>query len=362
MPLSSMTLQQGTSLGRYRIVAPLGAGGMGEVYRARDEELDRDVAIKVLPDRLASDETARQRFEREAKAVAALSHPNILTIFDFGTEGTTAYAVTELLEGQNLRELLNEQGHLEPERALDIGVAVAEGLAAAHEKGIVHRDIKPENLFLTSAGQVKILDFGLARPTIGRASGGTEAETMEMATTPGTVIGTLAYMSPEQARGETAGPQSDVFSLACVLHEMLTGDRLFAKESKTETLAAVLRDEPPGISRPSGAAGSKLDAVLRRALTKDPAERTADAGQLTAELREVHDALTSSAATTPGLLSSLRRPLVALPLVAILLLAGVSRAALAAAARARAMGARRGDPGSGSPDRGAQLHRGLRPR
>ncbi len=314
-----MSLHSGSSLGRYRIVSPLGAGGMGEVYRARDEELGRDVAIKVLPDRLAREASARERFEREARAVAALSHPNILTIFDFGTERSTAFAVTELLEGRNLRELLDESGALEPEQAVEIGLAVADGLAAAHEKGIVHRDIKPENLFLTETGQVKILDFGLARPTHAAfgSSAGTEAETMAMATTPGTVIGTLAYMSPEQARGETVGTPSDVFSLACVLFELLEGRGLFGKASKTETLAAVLRDEPEAITRPSGAPGAQLEHTLRLALAKEPRERTADAGQFAAQLRQVQQELRPGAVAAPSLLASLRRPKLALPLAVI---------------------------------------------
>ncbi len=320
-----MTLQSGTSLGRYRILEPLGAGGMGEVYRAHDQDLDRDVAIKVLPDRLAQESAAQQRFVREVKAVAALSHPNILTIHDFGTEGTTAYAVTELLEGQNLRELLNEQGHLEPERALAIGVAVAEGLAAAHEKGIVHRDIKPANLFVTSRNEIKILDFGLARSHVDEsAAGDTEAQTREMvtremATTPGTVIGTLAYMSPEQSRGEEVGPQSDVFSLGCVIHEMIDGKPTFGKPTKTETLASILRDDPEPLPAPSGSAGSQLERTLRRSLAKDPAERYADAGEMARDLGAVLDELTPAPAA-PSLLSTLRKPWVALPLLVALTL------------------------------------------
>ena len=207
-----MSLSSGTRLGPYEILAPLGAGGMGEVYRARDTRLDREVAIKVLPDHLAKDPQALARFEREAKAVAALSHPNILALYDVGTDQGVSYAVTELLEGETLRARL-ERSATAWRKGVEIGTAVAEGLAAAHSKGIIHRDLKPENIFLTSDGRVKILDFGLARWKP-KPSAATDA-TASTETEAGTVMGTVGYMSPEQIRGITADAPSDIFSLGC---------------------------------------------------------------------------------------------------------------------------------------------------
>src|SRR5580704_8538185 len=236
-----MRLAGGTLLGPYRILAPLGAGGMGEVYRAHDTRLNRDVAIKVLPERLSQDPQSLARFEREAKAVAALSHPNILVLFDVGTHEGITYAVTELLEGQTLRERLD--GSAIPWRkAVEIGEAVAEGLSAAHSKGIIHRDLKPANIFLTSDGRVKILDFGLAR---WKPSVSPDEETATFAATEaGTILGTLGYMSPEQVRGGTAEAPSDIFSLGCVLYAMLAGRRAFGGSSAGDVMAAILKEEP----------------------------------------------------------------------------------------------------------------------
>ncbi|MGH9390173.1 MAG: serine/threonine-protein kinase [Vicinamibacteria bacterium] len=226
-----MTLVAGAQLGPYEILAPLGVGGMGEVYRARDSRLDREVAIKVLPERLADDPEALARFEREAKAVAALSHPNILAIHDFGSEQGVAYAVTELLEGETLRSRLS-RGALLWRKAAEVSVALADGLSAAHRKGITHRDLKPENIFLTSDGRVKILDFGLARwkPTVS-AAGKSDAVTEA-----GAVLGTVGYMSPEQVRGERTTAPGDIFALGCVLYEMLSGKRAFARPTPAETI------------------------------------------------------------------------------------------------------------------------------
>jgi eukaryotic-like serine/threonine-protein kinase len=212
-----MTLAAGTRLGPYEILSPLGAGGMGEVYKARDSRLNRDVAIKVLPERVSGDAGALSRFEREAKAVAALSHPNILSIFDFGADGSMAYAVTELLEGQTLGELL-ESGPLPPRRVSAIAREIAEGIAAAHGKGIVHRDLKPENVYVTRAGHVKLLDFGLARETTAKGEGDTSAPTERRLTEPGTVMGTVGYMSPEQVRGQALDHRTDVFSFGAILY------------------------------------------------------------------------------------------------------------------------------------------------
>jgi serine/threonine protein kinase len=218
---------EGRTLGHYRIVEKIGQGGMGVVYRAHDERLDRDVAVKVLPEEVAQDPDRVERFEREAKAVAQLDHPNILAIHDFGTKDGLTYSVTELLEGENLRDRIPIGGIGWPKTA-EIAAAVADGLAAAHSKGIIHRDLKPENIYLCADGRVKILDFGLVlvKPAVEP-----EADTATMepgGTTPGTVMGTLGYMSPEQVRGEDTDGRSDIFALGCVLYEMVSGRRAFA--------------------------------------------------------------------------------------------------------------------------------------
>src|SRR5215510_2222724 len=214
-----MPLRAGERLGPYEVLSPLGAGGMGEVYRARDTRLERTVAVKVLPSGVAGDADALARFEREAKAVAALSHPNILAIHDFGRHGDVAYAVMELLEGETLREKL-AAGALPARKTVEYAAQIAQGLAAAHEKGIVHRDLKPENLFVTKEGRVKILDFGLARLAAGPAIGidATQSPTITRSTEPGTTMGTVGYMSPEQVRGALADQRSDIFSFGCVLY------------------------------------------------------------------------------------------------------------------------------------------------
>ena len=258
---------------------------MGEVYRAKDPELDRHVAIKVLSERLARHSEAIQRFKREAKTLAALSHPHILTVFAFGSEGDVDYAVSELLEGETLGERLKREGRLSWGKALEIALPVADGLAAAHAKGIVHRDIKPTNLFITSGDVVKILDFGLAKsvsvlpvasqdesaPTLAREEGATKA---------GIIMGTLGYMSPEQAKGAIATPASDCFSFGCVLYEMLSGSAAFVRETYTETLAAILRDDPAPFEPAIPGIPSELQRIVRKALAKDTNERFGSAGEL----------------------------------------------------------------------------------
>jgi len=275
-----MSLSPGARLGPYEILAPLGAGGMGEVYRARDRRLDRDVAVKVLPERLAADPDALARFEREAKAVAALSHPNILAIHDFETHEGIRYAVTELLDGSTLREYL-EGGTVAPRKAVEYALQVAQGLAAAHEKGIIHRDVKPENIFVTRDGRVKILDFGLAkggeRP--GR-EGVSQAPTVAGQTEPGTVLGTVGYMSPEQVRGKEAGNRSDIFSFGAVFYEMLTGRRAFRGDSHIETMNAILTEEPGELSAAGRDVPAGLERIVRRCLEKDPGHRFQDARDL----------------------------------------------------------------------------------
>jgi TolB-like protein len=265
----------GRMLGHYRIVSRIGQGGMGVVYRAHDERLDRDVAIKVLPEEVAQDPHRLARFEREARAVARLEHPNILAIHDFGREGDVTYAVTELLEGETVRQRISAGGQAWRSVA-EIAAAVVDGLAAAHAKGVVHRDLKPENVFLTSDGRVKILDFGLARfmPPVNEEAA--TASFAPAATAAGILLGTLGYMSPEQARGEAVDGRSDIFSLGCLLYEMLSGRRPFARDSAAGTLAAVLHDNP----LPMVDVDAKVARLVERCLRKDAAERFQSAAEL----------------------------------------------------------------------------------
>jgi serine/threonine protein kinase/tetratricopeptide (TPR) repeat protein len=264
-----MTLVPGTRLGPYEILAPIGAGGMGEVYRARDTKLDRDVAIKVLPASVAADPDSLARFEREAKAVAALSHPNILAIHDFGTHEGISYAVTELLQGTTLREKLAD-GPVREKEALNYAVQLARGLSAAHEKGVVHRDLKPENLFVTRDGHLKILDFGLAK-RIQRVANGeeTNAPTESGHTQPGTVMGTVDYMSPEQVRGLPVDHRSDIFSFGTILYELLSGKKAFRRETPADTMSAVLNQEPPPLSSSGHRVAPIIEHVVSHCLEKD---------------------------------------------------------------------------------------------
>ncbi|MFN0085036.1 MAG: protein kinase domain-containing protein [Blastocatellia bacterium] len=299
----------GATLGHYRIEELLGAGGMGEVYRARDLRLDRDVAVKVLPARLAANPEALERFEREAKAVAALSHPNIMSIHDFGHEEGVAYAVMELLEGETLRARMRP-GPLAWREAVKIAAAAAEGLGAAHAKGIVHRDIKPENLFLTRDGHLKILDFGIARVKHELSAHAETVKSNLEETRPGTLMGTIGYMSPEQARGETADAPSDIFTLGVVLFEMLTGRRPFDRGSIAETMASILRDELPPLAAPTSSPESPaseipfdLERIARRCLEKSPANRFDSARDLAFDLRSM-----LSGTTNAGLHTTYRLP------------------------------------------------------
>ncbi|HVT43226.1 MAG TPA: protein kinase [Thermoanaerobaculia bacterium] len=273
-----MNIAPGAQLGPYNLLSLLGAGGMGEVYSARDTRLDRDVAIKVLSVSLSGDEQARRRFEREAKAVAALSHPNILAVHDFSAQEDVWYLVTELLVGETLRDRL-QLGAIPWRRALEIAVLIAEGLAAAHEKGVIHRDLKPENVFLTSDGQVKILDFGLAlRQEVLRAETATEA----YLTAPGMIVGTTFYMSPEQLRGESVDPSTDIFSFGCLLYEMIGGLRPFSGAHLPEVIAAILYGEPPDLAPELPA---DLRSLIRHCLQKDRTQRFGSARDLAIVLR-----------------------------------------------------------------------------
>jgi serine/threonine-protein kinase len=273
------TLKPGRHLGRYEIVSALGTGGMGEVYRARDPRLGRDVAIKVLPTTLASDPDAMTRFRHEARAVAALSHPNIVAIYDVGEEGATAYVVLELLEGETVRRFL-ARGMTGWRAGVEWVAAAADAIAVVHDKGIVHRDLKPENLFLTAEGALKILDFGLAHAFVFGEADLTRSAMPERAL----AAGTLGYMSPEQVRGQTLNAATDLFALGCVLYEVLTGRRPFERETAADTLAAVLQDEPKFDEArhpwPDG-----LAAITRRCLAKAPRDRFQSGRDLAIALR-----------------------------------------------------------------------------
>lgn len=290
-----MSLAAGSRLGPYQILSPLAAGGMGEVFRAHDPRLGRDVAIKVLPDRLATDNDARSRFEREAKAVAALSHPNILSIFDVGNESGIVYAVMELLEGETLRSWLLK-GPLTWRQTALWGFAVAEGLTAAHSRGITHRDLKPENIYVTTDGRLKILDFGLAR-FAEQPAGEVSSLATQNHTEPGTVLGTVSYMSPEQVRGELASFPSDIFSLGCVLYEMVTGNRAFSRPTPAETMVAILKEETPACGPEVPDA---LQTVIRRCLQKAPQQRFATAADLAQALKACSETSSSRSQSQPA--------------------------------------------------------------
>jgi len=281
-----VTLAVGYRLGRYEILGDLGAGGMGEVYRARDTSLDRDVAIKVLPEATPEDSDRLNRFEREAKAVASLAHPNILEIWDYGSDGGISYAVTELLEGGTVRDRL-AQGPLRWSDAAEVGAAIAEGLAAAHHAGIVHRDLKPSNVFLTADGRVKVLDFGLAAV---RSSVSREPEASGPGSTlteSGALVGTVGYMAPEQVRGEAADHRSDVFGLGCVMYEAVTGRRAFTGETAADTMAAILKEEPPEMASLGVVPPPEYERTVRRCLAKRPDERFQSAADVAHIFREI---------------------------------------------------------------------------
>jgi Tol biopolymer transport system component len=295
-----MSLTTGSRLGPYEITDAIGAGGMGEVYRARDTQLGRDVAIKVLPSFLSADPDRLRRFEQEARAAAALNHPNILVVFQLGTHDGVPYLVSELLEGSTLREPM-QRGVLPIRKAVDYGVQIARGLSAAHEKGIVHRDLKPENVFVTKDGRVKILDFGLARLLPQRGEVEVNAPTLSDLTDPGTVMGTVGYMSPEQVRGKPADHRADIFAFGAILYEMLTGKRAFQKSTSAETMTAILNEEPPGLSQLVPLAPPAMQRVVHRCLEKSPEQRFQSASDLAFALEALSDssAITVAAPASP---------------------------------------------------------------
>ena len=311
-------LATGARLGPYEVCASLGAGGMGEVYRAHDTRLSRDVAIKILP-AVSGGLDALARFEREARAVAALSHPNILAIHDVGAEGSTHFVVTELLEGETLRVRLGARGPLAPSEAAAYGVQIARGLAAAHDRGIVHRDLKPDNIFVTRDGRVKILDFGIAAFDQGTTPTGPQPTL----TKTGQVLGTLGYMAPEQLLGHPAISQSDLFAFGIVMHEMLTGSHPFARKTAPEVQTAVLREEPASLARAVPGLSPSLVRVIERCLEKEPAQRPESARDLAIFL----EALSDTSAPAVHRVEPARRPL---PLPLMILSGGLLLLTLAA--------------------------------
>jgi Tol biopolymer transport system component len=318
-----LTLSAGTKLGPYEILAPIGAGGMGEVYRARDERLKREVAVKVLPASFSSDSERLRRFEQEAQTAGGLNHPNITAVHDLGAHLGSPYIVTELLEGETLRARLSG-GALPVRKATDYAVQIAHGLAAAHEKGIVHRDLKPENLFVTNDGRVKILDFGLAKLTQpeGLSSPQTNLPTAAEGTEPGVVLGTLGYMSPEQVKGRPADARSDIFAFGAILYEMLSGSRAFHRDSAAETMSAILREEPPDLSATNKNVAPGLDRVVRHCLEKNPEERFHSAHDLAFDLQALSGS--SPAAAAPAAGQAMSRPRRWLLLGGALALAGMA--------------------------------------
>ena len=305
-------LPPGTKLGPYVVQSLIGAGGMGEVYRARDTALKRDVAIKVLPASLSRDPDRLRRFQLEAEAAAALNHANILSIYAFGQQNGAPYIVTELLEGETLRERLRH-GAMRLRDAIDVAIPAAKGLAAAHEKGIAHRDLKPDNLFLAKDGRIKILDFGLAKLMQNPSSSDGSTVSLQDQTDAGRVLGTVGYMSPEQVRGQPADARSDIFSLGCVLYEMLTGKRAFRKPSSVETMNAILNEDPPAASDITRTIPLSLQRVVHRCLEKPPERRFQSASDLAFALDALSDSAVSPsgrAKTVVGMLVGRRRLLV----------------------------------------------------
>jgi serine/threonine protein kinase len=273
-----MSLAPGTRLGPYEIVALIGAGGMGVVYRARDQRLGRDVAIKVIATDRGNDPALLARLEQEARTAASLNHPNIVAIFDVGTHEGAPYIVSELLDGETLRDRL-ATGSMPIRRAIESVAELADALGAAHARGVVHRDLKPENIFLTAEGRAKILDFGLAKAAPDAAAVASGAATA-LKTQPGVVLGTVGYMSPEQVAGRPLDHRTDIFSLGAVLGEMVTGQRTFKRPTAAETMAAIIQDDPPAASSLNPAVPANLDRIIQRCLEKSPAARFQSASDL----------------------------------------------------------------------------------
>jgi len=293
-----MSLSPNSKLAHYTIISKIGAGGMGEVYRARDTRLDREVAIKLLPTDVASDADRLQRFEQEARATSALNHPNILTVYDIGTHDGSPYIVAELLDGEELRDRL-DQGPIPLRKITEYAQQIVSGLSAAHHKGIVHRDLKPENLFITKDERVKILDFGLAKLRAPQQAGASsEDQTRRAITSPGVVMGTVGYMSPEQVRGQATDHRSDIFSFGLILHEMITGRRAFQRDTMAETMSAILKEEPEELTRSNPDLNPSLERIVRRCLEKKPEQRFQSTADLGFALESLSTASSSAANRT----------------------------------------------------------------
>ena len=318
-----MTLAAGSRLGPYEILGQIGAGGMGEVYRAKDPRLSREVAIKVLPASISQDADRLRRFEQEAKAAGVLNHPNITAVYDIGSHDGAPYVVQELLEGETLRSVL-AGGRLSPRKAIDHATQISHGLAAAHEKGIVHRDLKPENLFVTKDGRLKILDFGLAKLTHQEeGSQATNLPTATAGTEPGVVMGTLGYMSPEQVRGKPADARSDIFSFGAILYEMLSGNRAFRGDSAADTMSAILKEDPPDLSVTNQSINPGLERIVRHCLEKNPEQRFHSAHDIAFALDALSGTSGQAAALAPPR-RAIGRPALAALLAVSALLAGLA--------------------------------------
>ncbi len=298
IPATPMGLAPGRKLGPYQIEGALGSGGMGEVYRATDTRLERTVAIKVLPGAVAKDPEQLQRFRHEARILSSLNHPNLLSIYDVGSGDGVDYLVSELLRGHSLRELL-QHGRLPRRKTIEYAIEIAKGLAAAHEKGIVHRDLKPENIFVTDDGQVKILDFGLAKASP-LARGGESTLTMSVKTAPGVVLGTVGYMAPEQVRGSVVDARSDLFAFGTILYEMLSSKRAFEGKTAADTITAILKEDPPEFSETGNQVPPVLEGIVRHCLEKDPQHRFQSAQDLRFDLEQLRHASVSTSALPTG--------------------------------------------------------------
>jgi len=325
-----MSLAAGSRLGPYEILAPLGAGGMGEVYRARDTRLSREVALKVLPGELSSDPERLQRFEQEARSASALNHPHIVVVYDVGRYDSTAYIAMELVEGKSLRELLAGD-RLSVKKTLQIAAQVSDGLAKAHAAGIVHRDLKPENLMVSKDGYAKILDFGLAKlapPLPGDVSG--MPTMIREGTAPGTVLGTVGYMSPEQASGQVLDFRSDQFSFGSILYEMATGTRAFSGATAVDTMSRILHEEPKPVGALNPAAPPPLRWIVERCLAKDPEERYASTRDLARDLASVRDHISEVSGAREAMPEApvRRRRRLFVPLAALVFIAGLAAAFL----------------------------------
>jgi len=316
-----VTLATGTKLGPYEILGAIGAGGMGEVYRAKDARLGRTVAIKVLPSSFAADRERLQRFAQEARSAAALNHPNILSIFDIGDgESGSPYVVSELLEGETLRDRLRN-GPLPTRKAIEYALQTARGLAVAHEKGIVHRDLKPENLFITEDNRVKILDFGLAKLTAPESNGhGADAPTVQAVTEPGLIMGTDGYMAPEQVRGKPADQRSDIFAFGAILYEMVSGKRAFHGETAADTMSAILKEDVPELAETARNVPPGLDRIVRHCLEKSPTQRFQSTGDLAFDLESLTEV--SSAGSRSGVQAAAKQAVAASSRRRVLQIAG----------------------------------------